>query len=219
MSNKPPRIKVKENDQQEEEEEDMLTTTTRQHHRPIIIEDDDQYDMDDSDGGGAVRPHKSFMEPSTEVALLSRKVSLTSSEGYNHHDQLNNSSSNSIMFPPPLQSTTSAGSSITTPLWGEPGRRLPSVSSMLQLPPLSIPPSTARNNSSTNNDLPEDIEDLGKEDKGREGLLIEELVQASPRVLVEFSQTNSLCPTCQKPSKFGGLYYQAFIVMLFTNIV
>ena len=82
------------------------------------------------------------------------------------------------------------------PLWGEPGRRLPSVSSMLQLPPSALihSPSTLS--------FSEDIEDFGKDDKQREDLLIEELVQASPRVQVEFSATDRLCPKCRSPSTF-----------------
>ena len=89
-----------------------------------------------------------------------------------------------------------------SPLWGEPGRKLPSVSSMLLLPPLASP---------TNRNFPEDIEDLGKEDKEREGRLIEELVQASPRVDIEFSKNNTNCSKCHRSSKF--MYMCLFVFL------
>jgi hypothetical protein len=89
-------------------------------------------------------------------------------------------------------------SSQLSPLWGEPGRRLPSVSSMLQLPPAALIPLPST--------FSEDIEDFGKEDKQREDLLNEELVQASPRVQVEFSVVDTLCPNCRNP----GTVHQIF---------
>lgn len=85
---------------------------------------------------------------------------------------------------------------LTSPLWGEPGRKLPSVSSMLQLPPLALPQVISPSSSL-------DIEDLGKDDKAREDLLIEELVHASPRLRVELTSTSDrLCPKCHNPGKF-----------------
>lgn len=82
-----------------------------------------------------------------------------------------------------------------SPLWGEPGRKLPSVSSMLQMPPLTLTPQ------SSGTALTNDIEDLAKDEKQREDLLIEELSKATPRVSLEISSQDKLCIKCRMPGK------------------
>jgi len=63
---------------------------------------------------------------------------------------------------------------------------------MLLLPPQASP----RHETFTG-----DIEDLGRDEKEREGMLIEELVIATPRVAVDFSESDTLCPKCRQPCR------------------
>ena len=91
--------------------------------------------------------------------------------------------------------TPTLSASNLSPRWGEPGRKLPSVSSMLQLPSPMVAqqPSTAI--------ASDDIEDIVKEGRQRDELLIEELAKATPKVLVSFTSSDSLCPDCKRPGK------------------
>ena len=102
------------------------------------------------------------------------------------------------MFQKGSSEDLSSGNTHVSPLWGEPGRRLPTVNSLLHLGPLT--------SNLPSNDP--DIEDFGKNTSDRQELLLEELVQASPKVAVQFSTTESsngsehICPQCKQESKF-----------------
>lgn len=128
-----------------------------------------------SESGDAAPPHQ---QPIREISGR-RHVDHYLTQNPSRKSSLEDSSENSSLM-------------LVSPLWGEPGRRLPSVSSMLLLEPQVTP---------RNSDLHGDIEDLGKDDKDREGMLIDEIVQATPKVAVEFTQADTLCPNCHQPSE------------------
>ena len=90
-------------------------------------------------------------------------------------------------------STTHLSSS-PSPMWGEAGRKLPSVTSMLSLPHLSL-----------SSEVVDDIEDIGKKDRSqKEDLLLQEIQHSTPRVSLEWnlkSPVNSLCEKCKRPGK------------------